>query len=205
MPALSAPVRALLLLTVLGWAFAAPAAPANETQAQERQRIQAERREANRRFQAAQSDCEQRFAVTTCLEDARSERRRVLDRLAREQAVLDDVQRRQRAAERLRAIQDKARQADEQAGARAPVRRVQRTPALPANAASSPPAVPGTAPADPVAAQRQAERERRDYERRQQEAQAHREAVQQRNAARDAKKAPAAPLPIPSAPGSGKR
>jgi hypothetical protein len=194
--------RCLLLVLMF---LTSAAVPAADGRAGERERIQAERREADRRFQEARRECEQRFAVTPCLEEARGDRRRVLDRLAREQAVLDDAQRRQRAAERLRGIQDKARQADDQAMAPVPVRRVQRTQPLAPRPRASGPGPDAMPLQDPVAAQRQAEQQRQDYERRQQEARDHRQALQQRNAARDAKKPPAAPLPIPSAPGSGKR
>lgn len=182
-------------------AWAGPAGAADD-RAQQRARIAAERRDVNQRYEAARKACEQRFAVTTCLDDARSERRRALDRLAGEQAVLDDAQRRQRAAERLRSIQDKASQADERATAPAtPASKVQRVP--PARQATRPLA-PVQAESRPAITPEQAERRRNEQARRVQEAQAHREAVAKRNAARDAKKPPAAPLPVPSAPVRGK-
>lgn len=197
----TAPGVTLVMALVAGQALAADDA------AQERSRIAAERTAAHQRFEAARRDCEQRFAVNTCLQDARGERRRVLDRLAREQAVLDDTQRRQRAAERLRGIEDKTRQADERSVAPPPLRRVQRQPPL----APARPAVPASAPPviDSLAADqdgaRQAARNRQDHARRLQEAEAHRDAVRRRNAAQDAKKPPAAPLPVPSAPTNGRR
>jgi colicin import membrane protein len=187
--------RYLLVMTVLLAVWPSRSVVAAEDRAQQRVRIAAERREANRRFEEARRACEERFAVTTCLDEARRERRRVLDRLAADQAVLDDAQRRQRAAERLRGIQDKARQGNERSAAPPPAKKVQRVP----------PARQTTMPLPPVQAEarhpsvtpEEGERRRTELAHRMQEAQAHREAVEKRNAARDAQKAPAAPLPVP--------
>lgn len=185
---------AIGLLLASAWASQASAA---DDRTQQRSRIAAERRQANQRFNEARKDCEKRFAVTTCLDQARSERRRVLDRLAGEQAVLDDAHRRQRAAERLRGIQDKARQADDRSLAPPPASKLQRVP--PASQAARP-LPPVHSEPRPAITPEQAERRRLEQAQRVQEAQAHRQAVERRNAARDAQKPPAAPLPVPSAP-----
>lgn len=203
-----------LALVVL---LARPALAAEDADARprDRERIAAERREADRRFQAARVQCEQRFAVTACLEDARSERRRVLDRLADEQAVLDEAQRRTRAAERLRAIQAKtaAASAAGRSAASAPAARVSPASAPVATTALPMAAVPSPSGASaPIArahgsgaAPQAVARHRQAQQARERDAQVHREAVIRRNAERDARKPPAAPLPVPSAPSGGGR
>lgn len=188
--------RLLLVIAVLLSSVAPAHAASADERAQQRARITAERREANKRFEAARKECDQRFAVTTCLDDAKSERRRVLDRLAGEQAVLDDAHRRKRAAERLRGIEEKARQSDDRAVAPPPASKLQRVP--PANQAARP-LPPVRAEPRPAVTPEQAERRRLEQAQRVQQAQTHRDAVERRNAARDAQKPPAAPLPVPSA------
>lgn len=181
--------------------LAAAEPTAHVQQKTEKARIAAERQQANQRFEIERRACEQRFAVTPCLEEARGRRREVLDRLAREQAVLDDAQRRQRAADRLKGIQDRARQLDERGATPPAARTSQRggraaSAALPHPPASRPEPKATLTPA-------QAERNRAEHDERLREAEAHREAVARRNADRAAKKPPAAPLPVPSAPARG--
>lgn len=193
----------------------APAAENADARLRDRERIAAERREADRRFDAARRQCEQRFAVTACLEDARSERRRVLDRLADEQAALDEAQRRTRAAERLRSIQAKTAAAPAAHGpaASAPAARVLAASAPVATTALPMSAAPSSSGASaPIArarasgtAPQAAARHRQAQQAREHDAQVHREAVIRRNAERDARKPPAAPLPVPSAPSGGGR
>lgn len=199
-----------LVAGLLALAMPAPAEPGD---ADERQRIAKERAAVDQRFQAAQQACEARFASTACLDQARAERRGALEQLRREQLLLDTAQRRQRAADRLRRIQDKQREADA------------RPPAAPMVAASgvqsaaapglsrqgaarsarrAEPAASATTPrarvdrppaaAAPDAAERRAAK-RADHDRRQAAFQAHREAVLRRNAERAARQPPAAPLP----------
>ncbi len=199
----------ILLAIFLGTLLLRPAFGAAPADDRSRERIAAERREADRRFDAARLQCEQRFAVTACLEDARSERRRVLDRLASEEAALDEVQRRARAAERLRAIQSKTDKAPRGVApaASAPEPRVRaRKPQRAASAALPSPVSPDAAEPSraPGASPQAAERHRQAQQAREREAQVHREAVTRRNAERDARKPPAAPLPLPSAPASGR-
>ncbi|OYU99946.1 MAG: hypothetical protein CFE45_11060, partial [Burkholderiales bacterium PBB5] len=52
--------------------------------------------------------CEKRFLVTECLDAARAERRQALDQLQRQQVVLDEARRRERAAQRQRDIETRA-------------------------------------------------------------------------------------------------
>jgi hypothetical protein len=136
--------------------------------------------------------CAGQFNVTSCVERARIKRRGSLERLDRERAVLDDVERKRRAAARLQRIEDKQRAAHTR-----PPPVVQ---ALPRSAQAASAVASAAAPADPapasVAPTRGAEAA---YERRQREAAAHREVVERRNAVRAARGAPAASLPPPSA------
>lgn len=207
------------VLLLLAGAATAQVGPGD---AAERERIVRDRAAAQERFQSARSDCEARFATTACLDAARAERRGALERLKREEVVLDTALRRQRAADRMRRIQDKAREADARPPAavlpatpgRGPMEKKVRQPARTPRAAASPsepqaataaPRVGVPAPAAPVkrtaaparrsddAARREARRAA--YERRQADLQAHREAVQRRNAERAARDKPAAPLP----------
>ena len=76
-----------------------PADPANDVQA--RARVAAEQAAAQSRFESRQRECMTRFAVYACLDEARAERRTVLDRLRHEQHALDQADREQRAAKRL--------------------------------------------------------------------------------------------------------
>ena len=72
---------------------------ANEVQA--RARVAAEQAAAQLRFESRQRECMTRFAVYACLDEARAERRTVLDRLRYEQHALDQADREQRAARQL--------------------------------------------------------------------------------------------------------
>ena len=172
------------------WALAQPDADA------ERARIARERKQVEADYAVEVARCQAQFIVASCVEKARQSRRTALDRLGREQNVLDDAQRKQRAAERLQRMQEKRKAVAERPPEPAP-RIVQR-----AVSASSAPAAsrPAPAPRDdrPTAAE-QAERQAA-YERRVKEAAEHRREVEQRNAKRAASHKPAAPLPVP--PGS---
>ena len=169
-------------------------APAADAQA-ERARIRAERAQAEQRYVAAERDCNTRFVVTSCVEAARAQRRDALGRLRNEELVLDQAERRQRAAERAAAIHDK--QAHEEAPRAAP-----RTPPP---TASAPPSQlllrshgARAARTEPRLAPEAEARNRAAYESRLREAQAHREAIERRNAERQAKaKKPALALPLP--------
>jgi hypothetical protein len=182
--------RCLLALTLL---CALPAIGQADASA-ERARIARERQQAEADYSAEVARCESQFIVASCVEKARKQRRTALDRLSRAQNVLDDAERKQRAAERLQRVQDKRRAMAERP-AEPPPRVVQRAASAPAAPVSRPIPVPH----DPRPSQaEQAEREAA-YEHRLQEAAAHRREVEQRNARRAASHKPAAPLPVPSA------
>ncbi len=77
------------------------------TEAQERQRITAERTSAQTAFSSRVSHCQNSFVVTPCVETARRDLREVLLRLRRQDAVLDEMQRHERAARRLETIRNR--------------------------------------------------------------------------------------------------
>jgi colicin import membrane protein len=184
----------------------APVVPAQDDAAQQRARIERERAHVELRSRQAEAACERRFAVSACLAEARAERRAALHQLDQQRVLLDDAQRKQRAADRQARIQQRQ---EEQARADE-----QRQPPAPGRA--SPPPT-GTASSsgvdkanDPGRRTRTAAEARREQaqadkraaaaQRRAAQAAEHRAAVERRNAQRAAEKAPSPPLPVPSAP-----
>jgi colicin import membrane protein len=186
----------------------------------ERQRVADERAAVESRYRAQEAACQQRFAVTDCVNDAKKERRDALTPLRRLDAALDDAQRKQRAAQRreeiarkLESTQTRDREVvvrEAPAAAAAPA--VQ--PAAPAETASAPARAPRearpkappkrasarTPSAPPTAAERharEAEAQARSVARKQ-SAQDHKEAVEQRNAERALRGKRVAPLPVPA-------
>lgn len=209
----------LLMGTVTGLATAmasAAAAPPDE-----RERLAGERRAVDARHAEVVAACQLRFLVSDCVALARSQQRLALDGLRRQQLLLDDARRRERAAERLKLQQDRA-QAQVPAPvpapqASAPLLRQPRQAAAGASAASaaavaavasaasstalkrrqaaSPTAAPASAP-------RAASGERQHqqaFDQRQQAAREHQHAVELRNVRRDAARQPAGNLPLPTA------
>jgi colicin import membrane protein len=187
---------AVLLVVALSGLSAASFAASD---AEERARIASERNEANATFARQQRECQQRFVVTSCVEAARAEQRGTLARLRREQSVLDEAQRRQRAAGRVAAIREKVR-AEEARAAQPP--RPPREPAIRAVAPRAQPVVRAASAPVTDENQRRAEEARRRaaYEKRQHDARVHREVVERRAAeARSKTKVPVTPLPVPPA------
>jgi hypothetical protein len=82
-------------------------APFAADAAAEHARIRAERAQVQARYADAVRECNRRFVVTSCVEDARAERRQALSRLGNEELVLDQAERRQRAAQRAADIRAK--------------------------------------------------------------------------------------------------
>lgn len=169
----------------------------------ERARIARERSEATALFEQRQRDCEQRFAVTSCVDEARAAHRQTLLRLRGQESVLDEAERKRRAAQRMEAIRDKvsaeaARDATPRPARPAPAMNVS-APRHKAAAAAPPASRPAVAASDPQRSAQEA-RSRARFEARQREAQAHRDAAAQRQADRAKPgKAAVAPLPDPAA------
>jgi colicin import membrane protein len=175
-------------------------APADDTR--RRERLGVERAAAQERYDAAVRECQNTFAVTGCMDRAKSERRSQLDRIAREEASLDDAQRRRRAEDRRQRIAQKQQAAASRAAASAPDVRL-RVPRQVMPSASAPrpsrraePRSPAAEATEAADAKRRAEQAQQRRER----AAAHEEAVRRRNEKERASgKPPAAPLPVPPA------
>ena len=189
-------VMALLALFVMADAsLAQPSA--------ERARIASERAAAKARLAEQERACREQFVVTACLETARKEERATLARLRRVELVLDDAERREAAARRRQSIQGrsaaKAAQPIEDAASESPQRRDE-----PRAAPAPHPMLPSRPePADSASdASKRAAAEQRNqaaFDARARAAQAHREEVEKRNAARAASGKVAKPLPAASA------
>ena len=106
--ALTRAVAQALLLCGLGLAGAMALAQAPAELAGERQRLSDERAAVEARFKEQEAACQQRFAVTDCVNDAKKLRRNALAPLRSRGDALDDAQRKQRAAQQRENIGRKA-------------------------------------------------------------------------------------------------
>jgi len=221
-PPVNALASALVLLCALTLAASARAATSDDA---ERHRIAEERAAIEARYAARERECRDRFVVTSCVDDAKVERRRGLDALRTRQLKLDEDKRRARTAERNAELAakaaDDARREQERAARAAsapppreprplePHREKAAAPAAPkSRSAHDRPSTSVDAPASKPAASESAaqrrereERHRAIFESRQQQAKEHRQEVLDK-AAQQQGRPPAAPLPVPaSAPG----
>lgn len=217
--------RALRCWFVGGPLFGALSLAAAAVQAQgpadERQRLAAERAAVEARFVEREAGCQQRFAVTDCVNEAKKDRRDAMVPLLRRSAELDDAQRKQRAARQTEEVGrklDEAQAREREAALREPVAARPPPAAAPAEAASAPrrdgrdarepklkppprrltARTPREAPTDAERRATEAAAQAR-IDTRKQAAQAHREAVERRNAQRAQSGKQVAPLPVPSA------
>lgn len=192
---------ALLIVALVGPVLAADAGTQAERWRLERERIQRERAQVEADGRTAEAACRQQFLVADCIKQVRSERRAKLQQLDRQRALIDDEQRKQRAADRLARIKDK-QDAQARDAAKPQVEVKTRDPkpadesARPTRAAPDPQAKAAAA----EAADAEAARRAIATERRAREAEAHRQAVEQRNRERESKKPGGSkPLPVPPA------
>ena len=162
----------------------------------ERERIAKQRQVAEVQYAQREAECKRRFVVTSCIDQARADRRQSLDNLHQQEIALDEVERQQRSAEHRRRREAKAW---EEINKPAPEPRLPREPKarepkplLPPSGAASRPA-----PVDRSADEQQA-RER--FEARQREAQAHKAEIEERNRKKAAARKPALPMPAASSP-----
>ncbi|HEX4236201.1 MAG TPA: hypothetical protein VH041_18080 [Caldimonas sp.] len=214
-------MRPVTLLAALGsaMAFAAPAAAADG----ERAAIAHERAAIEARYAERERECREHFIVTSCVDDARRDRRRGLDELRARQLKLDEKQRHERAAQRNAELAAKA--ADDARRDQERAARAASSPGPPGAAVSKPFAPGGSgdrtaesppheardrplSPAERLGieptpragdAERRAREEasRASYDARQREAEQHRREVTERAAKRLQSGKPAAPLPVP--------
>ncbi len=179
----------------------------------------AQRPAAETVYRQALHDCASQFQSSRCVEVAQAQRREALAEQRRQRVLLGDEQRQRRAAERLAVIERKAREADARvlmAWPHGPAAASAPTPAAvwaaspeaasrPRRTAASPDRAPASTPAlQPAAAPRSdAQRRESGLHAREQAALEHRQALQQRNEARDARRPPSAGLPVPGARAAG--
>jgi colicin import membrane protein len=101
--------RAILCLSLLACGLAGTSAAARDAAEQraQRERIKTERAHAEAVFAQRQRECSERFVVTSCIDEARRDRRQAIERLDRREAALNEAERKQRAALRMEAIRAK--------------------------------------------------------------------------------------------------
>jgi hypothetical protein len=197
--------------------LAAAALPAHAADSGERARIASERAAVEKLYAERERACGERFVVTSCVDDAKRERRQSLDALRARELKLDEETRRARTdarrAELAAKAAEDARRDLARAAASAPAR--SGKPFESPHGASEPPSGPG--PHDrplgasdrlviqPTQRGSEAERSEREaasrasYEGRQRQAAEHRREVEERNAKRLGEHPAATPLPTPGA------
>jgi len=194
------PRRSVVPILWLVTLVLSPAASAQEPDpVAERQRIARERLDVEAAAREAEAACAHRFVVTACIDRARAERRDRMQHLDRQRALLDEAERKRRAADRRAQIEARQRMA-----ASAPPAVDIRARDVPVSKSQTGPVTPVVPPSDRLEAHAQAASQadaaarRRAIEsaRRADEAKAHREQAEQRAAARAATRK--APLPVPS-------
>ncbi len=199
-------LRSALLLSLLACTSARAFDAASESA--ERERIGVERAAIEKAFATREAECRERFVVTSCLDAARRDRREAIERLLQQQVLLDEAQRKQRAAQRVEEIRAKVsgeesrrREADTRARERERRQIEQAAKVEAAASAASAAPQPAIASAPAPHSPRAADSKRTGaYDKRQADARAHREAVDRRNAEHAAKHKPSKALPAPSAP-----
>jgi hypothetical protein len=140
-----------LRLTFLAALIAAlPVAALGQADASaKRERLDAERGQAEEIYRRKEAECRTRFAVTACIDAARAERRATLARIRDEELQLDAARRKERAAERLRRIEEQRREsADAPPSSALPAPAPAESPATAdtAGAGASRPSAPATTP-----------------------------------------------------------
>jgi hypothetical protein len=198
-------MNSLLLAVGLHAQQAAPFTP--EQINAERARIEADRAREKARIEKEEADCYQRFAVNDCLREVHVRQRGVMEELRRQEIILNDADRKRRAQEQARLIDEKstardssdelqkrqaARQESEERAKRAEQKK--SASSAPGKAKGAPPPQAGASAAQARAAQKRAD-DKKAFEEKQL-------AAEQRKAERDkalAEKAkhPAKPLPDP--------
>lgn len=172
---------------------------------EERARIDRERAAAQSGQAEEEADCRRRFAVTGCLDRTRRKWQPVLAELKRQEIALNEADRKQRAADQQRRLDEKVSPEAQEEAAQRRAQALADHEARQARAAEKAggPA-PGGKPRDPVAAgersgpdltRDQADANAQAHSRRVQEAQERKERARQRQAERA--KPPASALPVP--------
>ncbi len=191
--------RTCLLNSLLACLLVLTTGGAHADAAAERERIETERRLIEVAFADEESACLRRFVVTPCIEAVQARRREALAPLRHQELLLDEAERRQRAAARLQGIEARraavaARPAAVDVVPASGADGVPVAPNLPASAAA---AVPVPAPHDRRAASEAAARRAAAAQRRRDAAAADRARIAGREAQQQGQRS--APLPVPSA------
>lgn len=171
----------------------------------EQARIDRERASAQARQAEEEAECRRRFVVTSCLDNTRRKWQPVLAELKRQEIALNDADRKQRAADQQRRLDEKV---SPQAQEEAAQRRAQALADHEARQSRASEKAGGPAPAgkprDPTSAtdrggadltREQADANAQAHARRVQEAQERKERARERQAERS--KPPASSLPVP--------
>jgi septal ring factor EnvC (AmiA/AmiB activator) len=207
-------IRALAALVLATGALG----PAHAVDSDERARIASERAEVEKRYADRERACGERFIVTSCVDDAKRDRRESLDALrARELKLDEDIRRARtdaRRAELAAKAADDARRDQERARAASVPARTGKPFESPRGPSETPSAQGphdrplgasdklGIHPTERGSEAERSEREaasRASYEARQRQAAEHRREVEERNAKRLSEHPPATPLPTPAA------
>ena len=80
----------------------------NTDMAAERSRLTAERAAVDKKFEEERFACFKKFAVESCLEDSRRGKRGALDNIKRQEAIINDAERKRRGAAALDRLDDKS-------------------------------------------------------------------------------------------------
>jgi colicin import membrane protein len=204
-----------LALVAAGAGAVSTPEPARDGTAAPWQRIAEARSAAEARFHERQRECTARFVVTSCIDDAKRERREALARARRDQNQLDDDMRKARATARREAANERAAaeaQRKREVVVRPARQAARKAPMTPAEAArvEKPAALESGSPRDPrprsltfrtptsIERKPLETRERASFEAAQRAAESHRAEVEKRNARHAATRKPAAGLPVPS-------
>ena len=197
--------RRIQWVVLAAWLVAVPAGHSAATETNEptldREGIRLQRAAANAGLAEKETACRSEFVVVACVNAARKEQQVVLTRLRNEEMALDDAQRKEIAARRRQTLLEKAAARDAKLGSAEPT--VVHAASQVASASARLDAVdrPRERPAVAGKANRAAfeEENKAQFEARAKSAQAHREAVEQRNAEHAAKGKKANPLPVAAA------
>lgn len=189
----------ILLLAASALSLAVHAQQPDSEPAQ-RARIKSERARVEAAFYAQEKACYGKFAVNDCLNEARALRREALSDLRRQEISLNDAERRRKAGERLRAIEENAKAAPKRAGPdtnKAPDG-ARDKPSVPSRAVTrKEPRAEKSGPIEPdhAISPEQAQQNRQRHEERLKRAEERRAELAKRQAER--KKPRAQPLPVP--------
>lgn len=110
-----------LLLVLLASCVSAHAQQNDASIAAERTRLARERAQVEAAFKAEEKACYARFGVNDCLSAAKSRRRQAVGDLRRQELALNDAERKRKAMERMRSLEQKSDAAPSAASASLPV------------------------------------------------------------------------------------